>query len=72
MDFVSSSSALRQLAEECSAQLTNTHSQWSRLLSPLSSGSTRQDQAKDPAKRLHRFEKEYGKLLVSLCLSAIH
>ncbi|KPM36616.1 hypothetical protein AK830_g9973 [Neonectria ditissima] len=37
--------------------------QWSRLLSPLSSGSSRKDQAKDPAKRLHRFEKEYGQLL---------
>lgn len=36
---------------------------WSRLLSPLSSGSSRKDQAKDPAKRLHRFEKEYGNLL---------
>ncbi|PNY27408.1 Uncharacterized protein TCAP_02673 [Tolypocladium capitatum] len=36
---------------------------WSRLLSPLSSGTSRQDQAKDPAKRLHRFEKEYGSLL---------
>ncbi|KJZ77266.1 hypothetical protein HIM_03587 [Hirsutella minnesotensis 3608] len=36
---------------------------WSRLLSPLSSGTSRQDQAKDPAKRLHRFEKEYGNLL---------
>lgn len=40
--------------------------QWSRLLSPLSSGSSRKDQAKDPAKRLHRFEKEYGNLLVSV------
>ncbi|KAJ6437706.1 armadillo-like helical protein [Purpureocillium lavendulum] len=36
---------------------------WSRLLSPLSAGTSRQDQAKDPAKRLHRFEKEYGSLL---------
>ncbi|KFA69102.1 hypothetical protein S40285_00072 [Stachybotrys chlorohalonatus IBT 40285] len=36
---------------------------WSRLLSPLSSGPSRKDQAKDPAKRLHRFEKEYGNLL---------
>ncbi|KYK57132.1 DNA polymerase epsilon subunit C [Drechmeria coniospora] len=36
---------------------------WSRLLSPLSAGTSRQDQAKDPAKRLHRFEKEYGNLL---------
>ncbi|RDA82450.1 hypothetical protein CP532_3571 [Ophiocordyceps camponoti-leonardi (nom. inval.)] len=36
---------------------------WSRLLSPLASGSSRADQAKDPAKRLHRFEKEYGGLL---------
>lgn len=44
--------------------------QWSRLLSPLSSATTRQDQAKDPAKRLHRFEKEYASLLVSLCISA--
>ncbi|EGX90808.1 hypothetical protein CCM_07228 [Cordyceps militaris CM01] len=38
---------------------------WSRLLSPLSAGSSRQDQAKDPAKRLHRFEKEYGTLLAT-------
>ncbi|CAI6084167.1 unnamed protein product [Clonostachys chloroleuca] len=38
---------------------------WSRLLSPLSKESTRQDQAKDPAKRLHRFEKQYGKLLAT-------
>ncbi|CAM1502742.1 Fc.00g075180.m01.CDS01 [Cosmosporella sp. VM-42] len=38
---------------------------WSRLLSPLSSGSSRKDQAKDPAKRLHRFEKEYANLLQS-------
>jgi len=30
---------------------------------------SRQDQAKDPAKRLHRFEKEYGSLLVRLCRS---
>lgn len=36
---------------------------WSRLLSPLASGSSRLDQAKDPARRLHRFEKEYGRLL---------
>ncbi|KAG5929968.1 hypothetical protein E4U42_003622 [Claviceps africana] len=36
---------------------------WSRLLSPLAAGSPRKDQAKDPAKRLHRFEKEYAKLL---------
>ncbi|KAG9253045.1 DNA polymerase epsilon subunit C [Emericellopsis atlantica] len=34
-------------------------------MSPLSSGSSRQDQAKDPAKRLHRFEKEYGNLLTT-------
>ncbi|UKZ83873.1 hypothetical protein TrVFT333_011687 [Trichoderma virens FT-333] len=33
------------------------------LVKPLSSGSSRQDQAKDPAKRLHRFEKEYAGLL---------
>ncbi|KAF7562790.1 hypothetical protein G7046_g1310 [Stylonectria norvegica] len=38
---------------------------WSRLLSPLSSGSSRKEQAKDPAKRLHRFEKEYGHLLTA-------
>ncbi|KAJ2978713.1 hypothetical protein NQ176_g3661 [Zarea fungicola] len=38
---------------------------WSRLLSPLSTGSSRQDQAKDPGKRLHRFEKEFGTLLHS-------
>ncbi|PHH63162.1 hypothetical protein CDD81_6213 [Ophiocordyceps australis] len=36
---------------------------WSRLLSPLSSGTSRQDEAKDPAKRLLRFEKEYAGLL---------
>ncbi|KAG5992980.1 hypothetical protein E4U54_003496, partial [Claviceps lovelessii] len=36
---------------------------WSRLLSPLAASSPRKDQAKDPAKRLHRFEKEYAKLL---------
>ncbi|TWU77620.1 hypothetical protein ED733_007977 [Metarhizium rileyi] len=36
---------------------------WSRLLSPLAAGSSRKDQAKDPAKRLHRFEKEYASLL---------
>ncbi|KAG6010339.1 hypothetical protein E4U21_006903 [Claviceps maximensis] len=36
---------------------------WSRLLSPLAASSPRRDQAKDPAKRLHRFEKEYAKLL---------
>ncbi|QUC20935.1 uncharacterized protein UV8b_05176 [Ustilaginoidea virens] len=36
---------------------------WSRLLSPLASGNPRKDQAKDPAKRLHRFEKEYANLL---------
>ncbi|GAB0134681.1 hypothetical protein EsDP_00003042 [Epichloe bromicola] len=36
---------------------------WSRLLSPLAAGSPRKDQAKDPAKRLHRFEKEYANLL---------
>ncbi|KAG6040501.1 hypothetical protein E4U41_000370 [Claviceps citrina] len=38
---------------------------WSRLLSPLATGSPRKDQGKDPAKRLHRFEKEYAKLLTS-------
>ncbi|PHH69436.1 hypothetical protein CDD82_7756 [Ophiocordyceps australis] len=36
---------------------------WSRLLSPLSSATSRQDEAKDPAKRLLRFEKEYAGLL---------
>ncbi|KAK3935873.1 Retinoic acid induced 16-like protein-domain-containing protein [Diplogelasinospora grovesii] len=38
---------------------------WSRLLAhtPLSSGSSRKDFAKDPARRLHRFEKEYSQLL---------
>ncbi|KAH8879568.1 hypothetical protein GQ53DRAFT_849545 [Thozetella sp. PMI_491] len=38
---------------------------WSRLLAhtPLSSGSSRKDFAKDPTRRLHRFEKEYSKLL---------
>ena len=41
--------------------------QWSRLLAhtPLSSASSRRDFAKDPARRLHRFEKEYSQLLVS-------
>ncbi|VUC37424.1 unnamed protein product [Clonostachys rosea] len=38
---------------------------WSRLLSPLSKEGTRQDQAKDPAKRLHRFEKQCGKLMAT-------
>ncbi|KAM0229870.1 hypothetical protein ACHAP5_011523 [Fusarium lateritium] len=36
---------------------------WSRLLSPLSSGGTRKDLGQDPAKRLHRFEKQYSLLL---------
>ncbi|KAI1030053.1 hypothetical protein LB504_010579 [Fusarium proliferatum] len=36
---------------------------WSRLLSPLSSGGTRKDLGHDPAKRLHRFEKQYSLLL---------
>ncbi|KAK4234392.1 Retinoic acid induced 16-like protein-domain-containing protein [Achaetomium macrosporum] len=38
---------------------------WSRLLAhtPLTSASSRRDFAKDPARRLHRFEKEYSQLL---------
>ncbi|KAK0636387.1 Retinoic acid induced 16-like protein-domain-containing protein [Bombardia bombarda] len=38
---------------------------WSRLIAhtPLSSASSRKDFAKDPARRLHRFEKEYSQLL---------
>ncbi|KAJ4014020.1 hypothetical protein NW752_005738 [Fusarium irregulare] len=36
---------------------------WSRLLSPLSSGGSRKDLGQDPAKRLHRFEKQYSRLL---------
>ncbi|KAL2195134.1 Retinoic acid induced 16-like protein-domain-containing protein [Corynascus similis CBS 632.67] len=38
---------------------------WSRLLAhtPLSSAASRKDFAKDPARRLHRFEKEYSQLL---------
>ncbi|KAK4446874.1 Retinoic acid induced 16-like protein-domain-containing protein [Podospora aff. communis PSN243] len=38
---------------------------WSRLLAhtPLSSASSRKDYAKDPTRRLHRFEKEYSQLL---------
>ncbi|CAK7205674.1 hypothetical protein SEUCBS139899_008453 [Sporothrix eucalyptigena] len=38
---------------------------WSRLLShtPLSAGPSRKDIAKDPVRRQHRFEKEYGQLL---------
>ncbi|KAL1898275.1 hypothetical protein Sste5346_003683 [Sporothrix stenoceras] len=38
---------------------------WSRLLShtPLSAGPSRKDIAKDPLRRRHRFEKEYGQLL---------
>lgn len=42
--------------------------QWSRLLAhtPLSSANSRKDFAKDPARRLHRFEKEYSQLLVSM------
>ncbi|KAG6201784.1 hypothetical protein E4U10_004793 [Claviceps purpurea] len=43
---------------------------WSRLLSPLAAGSTRKEQAIDPAKRLHRFEKEYAKLLSTWRTSA--
>ncbi|AEO56696.1 hypothetical protein MYCTH_2301876 [Thermothelomyces thermophilus ATCC 42464] len=45
---------------------------WSRLLAhtPLSSANSRKDFAKDPARRLHRFEKEYSQLLVSMdCLT---
>ncbi|KAK3370072.1 Retinoic acid induced 16-like protein-domain-containing protein [Podospora didyma] len=40
---------------------------WSRLIAhtPLSSGSSRKDFAKDPARRLHRFEKEYTQLLTT-------
>ncbi|KAH9901805.1 Retinoic acid induced 16-like protein-domain-containing protein [Xylariomycetidae sp. FL2044] len=38
---------------------------WSRLIAhtPLSSGSSRKDAARDPIKRRQRFEKEYGMLL---------
>ncbi|KAK4119215.1 hypothetical protein N657DRAFT_604995 [Parathielavia appendiculata] len=38
---------------------------WSRLLAhtPLASASSRKDFAKDPARRLYRFEKEYSQLL---------
>ncbi|KAK3366127.1 Retinoic acid induced 16-like protein-domain-containing protein [Lasiosphaeria ovina] len=38
---------------------------WSRLIAhtPLSSASSRKDFAQDPARRLHRFEKEYSQLL---------
>ncbi|KAK3995599.1 Retinoic acid induced 16-like protein-domain-containing protein [Cladorrhinum sp. PSN332] len=38
---------------------------WSRLLAhtPLSTAGSRKDFAKDPARRLHRFEKEYSQLL---------
>ncbi|KAL2890617.1 hypothetical protein HOO65_021159 [Ceratocystis lukuohia] len=38
---------------------------WSRLLASagVPAGKSRKDAAKDPAKRLHRFEKEYGQLL---------
>ncbi|EHA57566.1 hypothetical protein MGG_05341 [Pyricularia oryzae 70-15] len=38
---------------------------WSRLLAhtPLSTSSPRRDQASDPIRRLHRFEKEYGQML---------
>ncbi|CAI4212832.1 unnamed protein product [Parascedosporium putredinis] len=38
---------------------------WSRLLShtSLSSNTSRETAARDPAKRLHRFEREYGQLL---------
>ncbi|CAK7269769.1 hypothetical protein SEPCBS119000_003739 [Sporothrix epigloea] len=38
---------------------------WSRVLShtPLSAGPSRKDIAKDPVRRRHRFEKEYGQLL---------
>ena len=50
--------------------LDTNHSrkQWSRLLShaSLTPGAARKDAARDPAKRLHRFEREYGHLLVRL------
>ncbi|KAL8289016.1 hypothetical protein RB597_000888 [Gaeumannomyces tritici] len=38
---------------------------WSRLLAhtPLSSDSSRRDHAKDPFRRLQRFEKKYGQML---------
>ncbi|KAL5598754.1 hypothetical protein BROUX41_003910 [Berkeleyomyces rouxiae] len=38
---------------------------WTRLLASagVPAGKSRKDAAKDPAKRLHRFEKEYGQLL---------
>ncbi|KAJ4302041.1 hypothetical protein N0V88_002177 [Collariella sp. IMI 366227] len=38
---------------------------WSRLLAhtPLASAASRKDSAKDPARRLQRFEKEYSQLL---------
>ncbi|SPN98671.1 uncharacterized protein DNG_01715 [Cephalotrichum gorgonifer] len=38
---------------------------WSRLLShaSISTSTSRKDAAKDPAKRLHRFEREYAQLL---------
>jgi hypothetical protein len=44
-----------------------TRLQWSKLLahSPLSSSSAaKKDVGKDPVRRLHRFEKEYGQVLV--------
>lgn len=49
-------------------KLMHATPQWSRLLTrnPLSSGSSRKDAAKDPVRRLHRFEKEYSQLLVRL------
>ena len=48
---------------------TDVSRQWSRLLERTNltpGGSSRKDAARDPARRLHRFEKEYGQILVSL------
>jgi hypothetical protein len=66
MDFVRTPRSHHTAEEE--RRLTRASTvQWSRLLAhtPLSSASSRKDFAKDPARRLHRFEKEYSQLLVS-------
>ncbi|KAI0123482.1 Retinoic acid induced 16-like protein-domain-containing protein [Xylariales sp. AK1849] len=36
---------------------------WSRIIAPLSSGSSSKDAARDPVKRRQRYEKEYSQLL---------
>lgn len=55
------------LAGDAQCRADAADKQWSRLLShaSLTPGASRKDAAaRDPAKRLHRFEREYGRLLV--------